>query len=64
MARVYNHSKERYEEAEYKKCPRCKGVGGNIRDTMLCDICNGDGKTFITPTGWTRAKYSRNSKLY
>lgn len=64
MAKVYNKSSQLVESAKWLKCPRCKGFGSNYGDEDNCDVCNGHGSVWITGSGWTRAKYSRESKLY
>ena len=70
MSQVYNKSKQVYESAEYKKCPRCKGFGSIAfeDDSRECHICEGHGSAWVSKegSGWTRAyrKHLRNSLLY
>lgn len=59
---VLNQSKNLFEDAEHKKCPRCSGFGGVFGDEDGCHICNGYGSCWVTQSGWTLAPYARSSK--
>jgi DnaJ-class molecular chaperone len=66
MAKVYNQSRRIFEKAKEAKCPRCKGFGGVFPDDDQdnCYLCKGYGFLWMAESGWTRAKYSRESNLY
>lgn len=66
MTMLVNHSKNRPEKADKKKCPRCSGFGGCFpQDTMNdkgeCFLCKGIGEVWISrnESGWTRPLYGR-----
>jgi len=67
MTVVYNKSKEIFEPAELKKCPRCSGFGGISSDMGLpCILCAGYGKVWISDSGWVRIYRQRrdHSRLW
>ena len=69
MSRVWNKSKQEFEKAEWKKCPRCSGFGSVHGDDDGCHICNFNGFCWVSKegTGWTRALHRNTvdySRLY
>jgi len=69
MSKVYNRSKEIYEDARQDTCPRCKGFGGlHTDDEFGCPLCNGKGILWVAKSGsgWTRIMFDRmeHSTLY
>lgn len=64
--KVLNKSKEQFERAKQQKCPRCKGAGQVFKEPDNCTLCNGNGRVWMSTSGWTRAVFSRmeNSKLW
>jgi hypothetical protein len=68
--KVHNKSSGNVEDAEHKKCPRCKGFGGTTgdKDGEDCHVCDGQGYVAISKTGsgWLRPKHSKlhHSRLY
>ena len=66
--KVENLSKLQTEKAKKQKCPRCSGFGSIAftDDNGVCPLCNGYGYLWmsVTGSGWTRALYSKKSKLY
>jgi len=59
--KLFNKSKLRVESAKKQKCPRCSGFGGCFPadDGEPCSICKGDGRVWMSETGWTRPLYGR-----
>lgn len=65
MKKIYNKSKCYMEIAKWSKCPRCKGFGSVLSDRgNTCHLCKGHGNLWKTESGWTQAKYSKDSQLY
>jgi len=62
MKKIYNKSSQRMEEAKYRKCPRCSGMGGCFGDEDSCPLCAGHGNLWISTSGWTLKKYGRVAK--
>lgn len=58
-AKVFNHSRQLVEQGAKVTCPRCKGSGRKLTDVDSCYLCKGHGELYMTPSGWTRAKYAR-----
>lgn len=61
---VYNRSACVNEQATLQECPRCRGFGGvsGDADTGVRCICNGHGRVWRTPRGWTWAPGQNRSK--
>ena len=61
MSKLFNHSKLVMEKAEKRKCPRCNGFGGLFPadGDGGCHICDGDGRVWMSASGWTRKLWGR-----
>lgn len=68
MAKVYNKSKQRTEQASKRVCPMCKGFGATFMYYNRCRLCDSKGELWISveDTGWCRAigRQLEDSLLY